>query len=327
MQSIKISQVWSEEDCRYYLVPRIIENIFKIKLIWTKPQNCDLLIVGPYRKFGKIRKKIIKKFSFLNRKIIEDYNRKILFRKYKPITLFYSMENLRSNFENSDFSISHDFNYDNDENYIRIPMWKECVDWSDVGLSLPPNGKLNSKRFGSYYSLEKLTNPFNQNFIKKTKKICTFFSYLTRPRDQFLKIIKSYFELDGFGPAFDKKIINHNSSDFFKIDIMKNYFANFCPERDLYPGYYTEKVPDAYLGETLPITWADQRIEHDFNKNAFINLNNYHLSDLKDLFIELKSETFLKRFQKEPLITNKINIEDEIKFTKRILDKLNIINN
>jgi len=46
MQSIKISQVWSEEDCRYYLVPRIIENIFKIKLIWTKPQNCDLLIVG-----------------------------------------------------------------------------------------------------------------------------------------------------------------------------------------------------------------------------------------------------------------------------------------
>ena len=64
MQSIKISQIWSEEDCRYYLVPRIIQEIFNIKLIWTTPRNCDLLIVGPYRKFGQIKKKLLKNIIF-----------------------------------------------------------------------------------------------------------------------------------------------------------------------------------------------------------------------------------------------------------------------
>ena len=34
------------------------------------------------------------------------------------------------------------------------------------------------------------------------------------------------------------------------------------------------KSTDA-LGETLQL-WADQRIEYNFNKKAFINLNNYN---------------------------------------------------
>ena len=107
---------------------------------------------------------------------------------------------------------------------------------------------------------------------------------------------------------------------------MKNYFSNFCAENELYPGWYTEKVPDAFLGETLAITWADQRIEYDFNKKAFINLNNYNISDLDKLLIELKSNEFLKRFLDEPLIINKLDIDNEIEFTKKILNKLNITN-
>ena len=64
MQSIKISQIWSHQDCKYFLIPKIIEEILKVKLIWTNPANCDLLIVGTYRKFGKIKKKLLINFLF-----------------------------------------------------------------------------------------------------------------------------------------------------------------------------------------------------------------------------------------------------------------------
>ena len=57
MRQLKISKIWSIDDCEYLLIPQIIKNIFKLNLIWTKPKDCDILIVGTYKKFGKIKKK------------------------------------------------------------------------------------------------------------------------------------------------------------------------------------------------------------------------------------------------------------------------------
>lgn len=325
MKQLKISQIWSVPDCKYFIIPQIIENIFKLKLVWTQPKDCDILILGTYKKYGKLKKKLSDKYKFLNNEIFQKFERDLLFRENKPITIFYSRENERSNLELTDFSIGTDFNYEEDQNYLRIPVWKDYCDWSDQGLPKPLIGTLNSKRFGKFYPLKDLKNPNNQNFIKKPKKICCFFSFLNRPRDQLLNLINSKFLMDCYGPAFDTKITNHNKSNFLKFDVMKNYFSNFCPENEIYPGWYTEKVPDAYLGLTLPITWADQNISNDFNKNAFINLNDYKLSELNILFEELKSDKFLKKFQNEPLITNKLNLDEEITFTKKILNKLNVI--
>ena len=45
-----------------------------------------------------------------------------------------------------------------------------------------------------------------------------------------------------------------------------------CPENGLYPGYYTEKIPEAFYSGCLPITWADENIVADFNSRAFLNL-------------------------------------------------------
>lgn len=325
MKSIKVSQIWCPEDYRYLIIPKIIQEIFQIKIIWTTPQKCDLLMVGTLRKFGKLRKTISSKFNFLKNKTIDNFDKKIFFRRNKPITIFYSRENERRNFEKCDFSIGTDFNYDNNDNYLRIPIWKEYCDWSNHGLTVSPEDKLNARRFGQHYSIEKLRLPMDKTFIEKPKKICAFFSHLNSPRDQLLKKISLYFDISLYGPAFDKEITNHNSSDFIKIDKMKNYFSNFCPENELYPGWYTEKVPDAFLAGTLAITWADQSIEYDFNKNSFINLNDYKISELNNLFDELKSDEFLKKFQNEPLITTKINLDEEIAFTKKILNKLNVI--
>ena len=101
-------------------------------------------------------------------------------------------------------------------------------------------------------------------------------------------------------------------------EILKNYSFNLCPENALYPGYYTEKVPDAFLGKCLPLAWADNYINSDFNEKSFINLLNYSKSNYLEINSLLKDDSFLKKFTTEPLLLKEPNLTEETKFLKKI---------
>jgi hypothetical protein len=278
------------------------------------------LIICNFIKYKKI-------FEYLNKKpYIQKFLRniklskkKFLKIKKKKIILFYNVENERIDNTKYDYVIGSDFNYNNDENYLRIPTWKNYINWDHLGLRVSPLDTLNAVRFGNHYNLLEMMKPQGDLFLSKKKNICSFFTHISEPRKSMIKVIKNYFKLDGYGKYFDSKIKNHNSSNFSKLEIFKNYFANFCPENEIFPGWYTEKVPDAFLGKTLPITWTDQNIETDFNKLSFININN-NLDNLDEIFLELRSEEFLKKFSNQPLLINKINLNNEIKFVEKLLN-------
>ena len=319
MKDLKVSYIWGHNNFKELLIPKIITNYFNFNIIWTDPLDCDLLLIGPYKKFGKILKKIYSKSNFLSADVFNNLERRVFFRKNKPITLFYSRENERSSFEKTDYSIGSDFNYEKNENYLRIPIWKDYCDWSDFGIANSPLKTLNALRFGEHYSIKAMLEPIGNKIVPEEKNLCCFFSNLNFIRNQYLEMIKKYFKIDGYGSAFDPNILGHNQSNFQKKDIMKNYLINFCPENELYPGWYTEKVPDAFLAGNIALTWADQNIRTDFNKKSFINLNDYRIDELDILFKELKSNDFISKFYKEPLLLDPINIDREIVFCKKIL--------
>tara|TARA_B100000242_G_C42902900_1_gene418731 strand:+ start:164 stop:478 length:315 start_codon:yes stop_codon:yes gene_type:complete len=102
---------------------------------------------------------------------------------------------------------------------------------------------------------------------------------------------------------------------------MEDFTINYCPENEIFPGWYTEKIPDAFLGKNIPLTWADTNISNDFNNNCFINLNSFNSDELDNLFTELQSNEYLSKFLKEPLLIKNINLEKEIKFCETILKK------
>jgi hypothetical protein len=140
----------------------------------------------------------------------------------------------------------------------------------------------------------------------------------------YLKFLK-HFQIDGYGPYFDRSIKNHNLSSFKKREILEKYSFNLCPQNSLYPGYYGENVPDAFLAKTLPVTWCDNNIYRDFNEKSFINLLNY--ADNYQTIIDLiQDREFLKKFSQEPLIKNKINLDFEKNFILKIIENLNQIN-
>jgi len=318
---IKVSSIWLH-NLHESIIFLIFKNITKKKIILSKPKDADVLFVGPYNSGSILEKTInkIKKNSYIDR-LFPNLDLLNFNRKYKPIKIFFSMEGYLHNYDFEDnFHITTLLGINN-KRHLRWPIWKDFIDWSKEGF-FRDKDSLNGLRFGLLYDIEKLRRPQGNKFIKKDKKVCFISSHLKFPRNIFYKKLKDIIHTDGYGPIFNKKIKNHNLSNFKKIDILKNYRFNLCPHNFLIPGYYDEKIPDAFYSQTLPITWCDHNVEEDFNSNSFINLNNYFNKDFGELDDVINNENNLKKFSEEPLILNQLNLNEETKFINSILELL-----
>jgi hypothetical protein len=103
---------------------------------------------------------------------------------------------------------------------------------------------------------------------------------------------------------------------------MERYAFNLCPENTLSPGFYTEKIPDSFLGGCLPVSWVDNNVNIDFNPNSFVNLLNYVQDDYQLILDLLKDHSFLKKFSTEPLLLKKVDLSKEFNFISRVLQHL-----
>lgn len=148
-----------------------------------------------------------------------------------------------------------------------------------------------------------------------------FSSHMIEPRRSIYNFFSKKYKIDGYGPYFNSTIKNHNSSSFFKKNIMKDYSFNICPQNSLYPGYYGENIPDAFLANCLPITWCDNNVSLDFNKKCFINLLNFseNINEAIEMFNDNEA---LKKFSYEPLMFKKPDLSKEIQFAKKIVERL-----
>lgn len=320
MKKIKISTLWCGDISQSVMI-FLIKKISNKKIEFTHPSKCDILFFGPCELLSTKRKFLNyfqNKFRFLE-KFFPNVDLYMLNRKIKPLRIYYSQENIGFPKIKYDFSITPYFNIF-DKSHLRFPLWKELINWSHLDINRNADNFI--KRFDDYYKIKDLTKPQGDDFLKKNKKICIFTSHLNEPRKSLYYALSKKFTIDGYGPYFDKKIKHHNLSFFNKKNILKNYAFNLCPENSLYPGYYTEKVPEAFLSKSLPITWADSNIKLDFNNKSLINLLDYSKNNFSEIIELLNDDIFLQKFTKEPLLLTEPNLVDEYKFVKKLLDSL-----
>ena len=312
MKQLKLSTIgqyytYKEESLLPLLISSLGHNI-----AWVEPNKCDLLIIG---KPMNALKWILKKGTSV---ILPDQyhaiiNKYINSRHYKPLTLFHTCENLRHDSVKTDYSISFDFTT-NQARHFRLPYWMEMVDWSHEGLT----GNKN-KRFGKLFSISRMMHPLGRKFLSKPRKAVIFASHLDGPRKKFYNAVNDVIPIDGFGKYFDKNIINHSSSGHEKYQILKGYAFNLCPENKIHPGYYTEKIPEAFLGDTLPLTWTDSKVSVDFNPKAFINLQEINWRNVEELEQLLHTEKHLLTYTEQPLLLTAPSIEPFRVFVDQLL--------
>jgi len=315
MKTIKISLVGAPHDYKQGLLPLLIQNL-GYQIQWVKPAQCDLQIRGAFfrpekRRFRWLPRSARPFASSLEQALKGGLNP----RPNPPLTLFHTAENIRHDAVAADYSISFDLSVQSSRHF-RFPYWMEMVDWSHEGLL----GNLNP-RFGQLLSITRMMQPLGNEFLKRAHRVAIFSSHLREPRATLVRVVERIIPLEGFGPYFDNRILYHQQSGINKIDVLKNFAFNLCPENGLYPGYYTEKIPEAFVAGCLPITWADSNVCADFNPSALINLEPMSWQDFELLSDLVNSRVHLESFADQPLLKQAPSIEPMKAFLREIVQQ------
>jgi hypothetical protein len=306
MKTLRIAAIGQADDYTQSLIPLIIKSM-GCRIRWSNLRQADIIIFGPF-----FEKKVEYRWA---PKPIRSYIKNLISRfnsENRPLTIFQTGENKRHDFLPSDYSISFDLNV-KAENHIRLPYWMEMIDWKHEGI----HGNTNP-RYGELLDLGRLRAPLGASFLSKPKDAVMFSSHLFEPRKTLIEALQRHINVTGYGRAFDASVAHHLSSNFTKAQILSNFSYNFCPENSLYPGYYTEKIPEAFASGALPITWADPNVCVDFNEKAFINLIGHHKNDFEELGFLLTRKQ-LKQYTDQPLITHEPTLDPIKKFAQRFL--------
>jgi hypothetical protein len=234
-------------------------------------------------------------------------------RSNAPLSLFHTSENIRHDAVAADYAISYDLSV-HSERHFRFPYWMEMTDWSHEGLF----GNQNP-RFGQLLTISRMTQALGNDFLGRPRSVAIFSSHLREPRATLVRAVESFIPVKGFGPHFDKDILDHHQSSFNKVDILQDFAFNLCPENGLYPGYYTEKIPEAFIAGCLPLTWTDTNVCADFNPKAFINLEPMSWQDFEPLKDIINSPAQLESYAEQPLLLNIPSIEPMKDFLREIV--------
>jgi hypothetical protein len=193
----------------------------------------------------------------------------------------------------------------------------EMLDWSHEGITSNTN-----PRYGELIKISTLMSPLGDRFLSRGGSCVLLSSHLREPRGSLYKAIEKVIPIQGHGAHFDQSIRSHHSSGFFKKDLLEKFSFNLCPENGLYPGYYTEKIPEAFNSGCLPITWADNNLRSDFNPNALINLLDFASQGYDSISSILLNSNALEQFEGEALLTTQPRLEGLVKFIKLRLKEL-----
>jgi hypothetical protein len=314
MRCVRIATIGTPNDYRSSLFP-IIAQSAGYSIDWTTPHKADLVIYGPFANPNPkpfrwapraLRPRIALTRDYLSRAIGQ--------RKTAPLRLFHSAENTRHDFCDADYAISFDLNV-HSSTHFRLPYWMEMLDWSHEGIT----GNLNH-RYGPLMTISRLTSPLGNRFFRKKQECVLLSSHFREPRKTLFDAVSKVIAVTGVGAHFNQSIKNHHSSGFLKHTLLQDFAFNLCPENGMYPGYYTEKIPEAFFADCLPITWVDDNVRVDFNPEAFINLAPMAYCDFAPLAELLESPQKLSKYASQPLLLHCPSILPFRDFVKRMFD-------
>ena len=316
MTAIRISTLGVPSDYKTGLVPAICQSL-GYQIEWVEPKKCDLMIIGSFHNLGK------KKLAWCPKPLrpmvtgltngIQSLTPLVSESHKQPLILFQTGENLRHDFVSNDYALTFDLGISH-PHHFRMPYWMEVADWSAEGVT----GNTNP-RYGKLLDINRLLQPLGNDFLMRPQKAAIFASHLREPRGTLLNAVKNQIEVVEFGKSFNPLIKNHSESGLIKYDELQAFAFNLCPENGMHPGYYTEKIPEAFMAGCLPITWADENVRVDFNPQAFINLAPMSCNSFSELSEILHSKNILARYAEQALLLKRPSIEPLKKFIQEII--------
>lgn len=149
-----------------------------------------------------------------------------------------------------------------------MPHWYQSIDWSEQGFE---RSESSFYRLGQPILIKELVDGHSSDELLKRNKACALIaSHLTSPRDLFASELEKIMPVhligvNGTGPSQFR-------SGTPKRDILSEYLFVLAPENSLFPGYITEKIPEAYVCGSYPIGWYAPSLLCDFTNASHFNI-------------------------------------------------------
>ena len=131
--------------------------------------------------------------------------------------------------------------------------------------------------------------------MQKEKFACAFISNPEPTRMRALKELSRFGEVEVFGAHTGRPVPN-------KYQIARDFRFMLCFENDLFPGYVTEKLLDAYLCDTVPLYWGDFGREPHINRKSLVNAADYATLEEFSHVVGNLSDTQYKQIYSQPLL-------------------------
>lgn len=290
------------------------DNIYRDAIITAAERinvDLDVHFYGCYPNenfMKKLKSYILSKFS--NKGMVNWLNSQQGIRiplKKDEFNVWVTFENRRPPHTNYDLTLSFDFDTFNETNFY-FPLIYQYMDIKG-NRSTYAKHKISPGTAMLQRSISK-----NQLLQKNSFAV----SFINNPHPIRLKALSALAEIDKV--ATYGRYVNNYADD--KLSISEKFWFSLCFENDLYPGYVTEKVLEAWLSWTIPLYWGNDACGI-LNPKAIINLANF-LS--MEEFVNHVSKLYLDRDQminmiNQPLFVKDFKFEDLVNFIHESLKK------
>lgn len=227
--------------------------------------------------------------------------------------IFFTGENERPPQGRWDAYLSFDVHsYDGRNSYL--PLW-----WITSSDILVPTV---SPYLGRPITINQLMSGRDVNFQSREKFCVAFIGKAYPFRMQSLAALSKIGKVDVFGAIARN---TRQTRAEAKFEISQAYKFVYAFENDHFPGYVTEKLPEAWATGAVPLYWGYD-FANSFNPKAFINAADYPtLEDfVSDVGRVSESQERWESIASKPLITERPSIESVISSLSKILEPLKV---
>ena len=110
-------------------------------------------------------------------------------------------------------------------------------------------------------------------------------------RGDFFKKLCEYKKVDSIGTYLNNTGVYVQNVDGSKRSYQKKCKFSLCFESTSHGGFFTEKITDAFLSDTIPVYFGDPYISDTFNPDAFIDVSKFaSVEDAIKKIIELDQD-------------------------------------
>jgi hypothetical protein len=223
------------------------------------------------------------------------------------VNIFYTGENERPPLGDWDAYLSFDqYSFGGKNAYL--PLW--WITCTDIARSKPSPYLLRHLTIQSLLSKR-------DAIYEKRRKFCVAFIGKAYPfRMQSLNELSKIAKVEVFGSVARKSVTS-------KFKVAQNFRFVFCFENDLYPGYVTEKVIEAWATGAIPLYWGKDVFGY-INPKAIINLadfDNFH--DFVSYVEKVnKSKVLWQKIASEPILLRAPDLSQVNKVLSQALESL-----